>query len=102
MDKLVEKNLEKAAKKKASGKKSLTERLTGAMGNKEPEDDGVRITSEYSQYRTIRGNAAIKAKTYRNPNEGKQINYENLGEIGKAAYSVQELDRKSNSKGGKQ
>ena len=102
MDKLVEKNLEKAAKKKASGKKSLTERLTGAMGNKEAEDDGVRITSEYSQYRTIRGNAAIKAKTYRNPNEGKQINYENLGEIGKAAYSVQELDRKSNSKGGKQ
>ena len=27
---------------------------------------------------------------------------DNLGEIGKAAYSVQELDRKSNSKGGKQ
>ncbi|MBR5046663.1 MAG: YidC/Oxa1 family membrane protein insertase [Eubacterium sp.] len=103
MDQLVEKNLEKAAKKKASGKKSLTERITGAIaGNKEAENEGVKITSEYSQYRTIRGNASIKTKTYANPNEGKQINYEKLGEIGKAAYSVQELDRKSNPKGGNQ
>ncbi len=102
MDQLVEKNLEKAAKKKAKGRKSITERLTQAISgrNKEDENQGVKVTSIYDQYRTIRGNASIKTKTFPDPHKGQEVNYEKLGEIGKAAYSVQEFDRKNNPKGG--
>ena len=102
MDKLVEKNKEKAAKKKAKGRKSLTERFSALVTgrNKEEENAGVRVRSEYSQYRTIRGNAAIKTKTFQDPHQGQQVDYEKLGEIGKAAYSVQEFDKKNNPRGG--
>ena len=104
MDKLVEKNQEKAAKKKAKGRKSISERLSQAITgrNKEEENQGVKVTSIYDQYRTIRGNASIKTKTYPDPHKGQTVDYEKLGEIGKAAYSVQELDRKNNPRGGNQ
>lgn len=102
MDQLLEKNREKAAKKKAKGRKSLSDRLSEAVTgrNKEEENQGVKVTSIYDQYRTIRGNATIKTKTYPDPLQGQTVDYEKLGEIGKGAYIVQEFDKKNNPKGG--
>lgn len=101
LDTLVAKNREKAAKKKAKGKKSLTERI--AEKSKSAEDnEGVIITREENPYRTIKGNASIKAKVIADPFEGKKVNYDKLGEIGKSAHIMQEYEKKQNSKGGNQ
>ena len=46
------------------------------------------------------GMGEIKTKTFQDPHQGQQVDYEKLGEIGKAAYSVQEFDKKNNPRGG--
>lgn len=99
LDALVEKNRAKAAKKKAKGKKSLMERLTGSAQAAQAQANEPRKVNPLN---TISGNAALKARSMANPNEGKKISYENLGPIGKAAYSVEEYDRTHNTKGGNQ
>lgn len=96
LDKLVEKNRAKAAKKKAKGKKSFMERLTDSANAQANEQITVNPLN------TITGNAALKTKSMANPNGDKKVSYENLGPIGKAAYSVEEYDRAHNTKGGNQ
>ena len=104
IDKLVEKNREKAAKKKAKGKKSITERITekAKSADADQKNDGVVVTRDVNPLMTIKGNAAIKTKVIADPAEGKKVNYSKLGEIGKAAYSVQEYEKNQNPKGGNQ
>ena len=107
LEKLVAKNREKAAKKrekrKASGKKTITERMKDSLAGsgKEETNEGVKHSYVNEQYHTIKGNAAIKTKVIADPNDGKKVAYDKLGEIGKAAYSVQEYNKK-NARGGNQ
>ncbi len=101
LDKLVEKNRKKAAKKKEKGRKSLMERIMPSGQPSANTDEGVVVTHKYEPLRTISGNAALKTKTMSDPNNGKAIDYDKLGEIGKAAHLVSQYD-KDNTRGGNQ
>ncbi len=98
LDQLVAKSRAKAAKKKAKGKKSFTER----MMNTQSQDTANGEPRQVNPLRTIKGNAAIKTKPMSNPNDGKKVNRSKLGPISKAAYSVDEYNKLQNTKGGKQ
>lgn len=101
LDELVAKNREKAAKKKAKGKKSLMERLSPDPTASGQDQEGVVRTVD--PLRTIRGNAAIKTKNMPNPNEGMaSVEYSKRGDVGKGAYAVEEYNKQHATKGGNQ
>lgn len=98
LDTLVAKNREKAKKKKAKGKKSLMERLSPNPEASGQDQEGVVRTVD--PLRTIKGNANLKTKSIADPRNGRAVDPSRLGAIGKAAYSVQEYEKKQNNKGG--
>ena len=100
LDKMIEKNRKKAAKKKAKGKKTMMERLTGAANNAE----GQRQQGT-SGRRTITDVATMNLKKMPgasgNKADGQNIDMDKLGEIGKNAYLVSQYDKEQNTRGGK-
>lgn len=100
LEKMIEKNREKAAKKKAKGKKSLMDRLTGAAGN----TDGSGQQSAAGR-KTITEVATMNLKKMpgdpNNVANTQDIDINKLGEIGKNAYLVSQYDKEQNTRGGK-
>lgn len=100
LEKMIEKNREKAAKKKAKGKKSLMDRLTGAAGN----TDGSGQQSVAGR-KTITEVATMNLKKMpgdpNNVANTQDIDINKLGEIGKNAYLVSQYDKEQNTRGGK-
>ena len=102
MDEMVEKNLEKAEKKRKSGKKSLVDRVmdkTKDFRNTDTADTGSEEYSESKMYHF----ANMKTKKLVPPlMEGKEYYGElerrdmsNSGVISKRAYMVSEYDKKN-------
>lgn len=100
LEKMIEKNREKAAKKKAKGKKSLMDRLTGTAGN----TDGSGQQSAAGR-KTITEVATMNLKKMpgdpNNVANTQDIDINKLGEIGKNAYLVSQYDKEQNTRGGK-
>ena len=99
IEKMIEKNRKKAAKKKAKGKKTLMERLTGAAG--EADGSGQQSASG----RTITDVATMNLKKMpggsKNAADVQNVDIDKLGEIGKKAYLVSQYEKKQNTGGGK-
>ena len=99
IEKMIEKNRKKAAKKKAKGKKTLMERLTGAAG--EADGSGQQSASG----RTITDVATMNLKKMpggsKNATDVQNVDIDKLGEIGKKAYLVSQYEKKQNTGGGK-
>lgn len=98
LDKMIEKNREKAAKKKAKGKKTMMERLTGAADNADNQQ-------QVSGRKTITDVATMNLKkmpgTSGSSANGQNVDVDQLGEIGKNAYLVSQYDKEQNTRGGK-
>ena len=98
LDKMIEKNREKAAKKKAKGKKTMMERLTGAADNAENQQ-------QVSGRKTITDVATMNLKKMPGASgssaNGQNVDVDQLGEIGKNAYLVSQYDKEQNTRGGK-
>lgn len=107
VEKMIEKNREKAAKKKAKGKKSFMERLTDT--SKEAEQAKEEYKNGKNSYNSIREISLINTKKLNSvvdqnrDKNGKVINidYKSLGEIGKNAYLVSSLEEENKTRGGK-
>lgn len=100
IEKMIEKNRAKAAKKKAKGKKTIMERLTGSANNAEGQNQqGV------SGRKTITDVATMNLKKMpgvsNNSDDSQNIDVDKLGEIGKNAYLVSQYDKEQNTRGGK-
>lgn len=98
LDKMIEKNLAKAAKKKAKGKKTIMERLTGTA-------DKADSQQQISGRKTITDVATMNLKKMPGAS-GSSVNDQNvdvdkLGEIGKNAYLVSQYEKEQNTRGGK-
>lgn len=98
LDKMIEKNLAKAAKKKAKGKKTIMERLTGTADKAESQQ-------QISGRKTITDVATMNLKKMPGAS-GSSVNDQNvdvdkLGEIGKNAYLVSQYEKEQNTRGGK-
>lgn len=80
LDKMIEKNREKAAKKKAKGKKTMMERLTGAADNADNQQ-------QVSGRKTITDVATMNLKKMPGASgssaNGQNVDVDQLGEIGK-------------------
>ncbi len=100
LDKMIEKNRKKAAKKKAKGKKTMMERLTGVANNTEGQSQ-----QGTSGSRTITDVATMNLKKMPgasgNKFDDQNIDMDKLGEIGKNAYLVSQYDKEQNTRGGK-
>mgnify|MGYP002796814134 FL=1 len=98
LDKMIEKNREKAAKKKAKGKKTMLERLTGAADNADNQQ-------QVSGRKTITDVATMNLKKMPGASgssaNGQNVDVDQLGEIGKNAYLVSQYDKEQNTRGGK-
>lgn len=98
LDKMIEKNREKAAKKKAKGKKTMMERLTGAADNADNQQ-------QVSGRKTITDVATMNLKKMPGASgssaNGQNVDVDQLGEIGKNAYLVSQYDKEQNTRGGK-
>ena len=98
LDKMIEKNREKAAKKKAKGKKTMMERLTGAADNADNQQ-------QVSGRNTITDVATMNLKKMPGASgssaNGQNVDVDQLGEIGKNAYLVSQYDKEQNTRGGK-
>lgn len=98
LDKMIEKNREKAAKKKAKGKKTMMERLTGAADNADNQQ-------QVSGRKTITDVATMNLKKIPGASgssaNGQNVDVDQLGEIGKNAYLVSQYDKEQNTRGGK-
>ena len=98
LDKMIEKNREKAAKKKAKGKKTMMERLTGAADNADNQQ-------QVSGRKTITDVATMNLKKMPGASgssaNGQNVDVDKLGEIGKNAYLVSQYDKEQNTRGGK-
>lgn len=100
LEKMIEKNRQKAAKKKAKGKKSLMDRLTGAAGNA----DGAGQQNAAGR-QTITEVATMNLKKMPGDSNSvadtQNIDISKLGDIGKNAYLVSQYDKEQNTRGGK-
>lgn len=98
LDKMIEKNREKAAKKKAKDKKTMMERLTGAADNADNQQ-------QVSGRKTITDVATMNLKKMPGASgssaNGQNVDVDQLGEIGKNAYLVSQYDKEQNTRGGK-
>ena len=98
LDKMIEKNREKAAKKKEKGKKTMMERLTGAADNADNQQ-------QVSGRKTITDVATMNLKKMPGASgssaNGQNVDVDQLGEIGKNAYLVSQYDKEQNTRGGK-
>ena len=98
LDKMIEKNREKAAKKKAKGKKTMMERLTGVADNADNQQ-------QVSGRKTITDVATMNLKKMPGASgssaNGQNVDVDQLGEIGKNAYLVSQYDKEQNTRGGK-
>lgn len=98
LDKMIEKNREKAAKKKAKGKKTMMERLTGAADNADNQQ-------QVSGRKTITDVATMNLKKMPGASgssaNGQNVDVDQLGEISKNAYLVSQYDKEQNTRGGK-
>ena len=100
IDKMIEKNRAKAAKKKAKGKKSLMDRLTGAAQNTEQAGG-----QSASGRKTITDIASMNLKKMPGGSSDtadmQNIDLDKLGKIGRNAYLVSQYDKEQNTRGGK-
>ncbi|MDO5147227.1 MAG: YidC/Oxa1 family membrane protein insertase [Eubacteriales bacterium] len=99
LDKMIEKNREKAAKKKAKGKKSMMERLTNASAKAED----AQVASRQNTMTDIANMNLKKLHSSTSADrEGKvSVDRSKLGEIGKNAYLVSQYEEEQNTRGGK-
>lgn len=100
IDKMIEKNRAKAAKKKAKGKKSLMDRLTGAAQNTEQAGG-----QSASGRKTITDIASMNLKKMPGGSSDtadmQNVDLDKLGKIGRNAYLVSQYDKEQNTRGGK-
>lgn len=100
VDKLIEKNREKAAKKKAKGKKSLMERLmnssSGSEENNQKYVSGKKTVTDVATMNLKKINGSSKTVT-----DDNSVDVNKLGEIGKKAYLVSQYEKEQNTRGGK-
>lgn len=98
LDKMIEKNLAKAAKKKAKGKKTIMERLTGTADKAESQQ-------QISGRKTITDVATMNLKKMPGASgsfvNDQNVDVDKLGEIGKNAYLVSQYEKEQNTRGGK-
>ncbi len=108
LDEMIKKNQEKAAKKKAKGKKSLTQRLTSMQsGQAEETKQGNAVNRTHNN--TITSIASINTKKIKAKDDKdrdaqgnlKNIDYDSMGEISKKAYLVSHYDEENKTRGGK-
>jgi YidC/Oxa1 family membrane protein insertase len=106
MDAIIEKNREKAAKKKEKGKKSLMDRLMDPMkGSADMEGTSVNGTST----KGIKDIANMNLKKMSLPSGSNKVDTDNmssedidsLGVISKNAYLVAKYEKEHNPRGGK-
>lgn len=101
IDKMIEKNRAKVAKKKAKGKKSLMERLMNTSAKAEAAKE------EYvSRQTTMNSLAHMNLKKISSPTSADKdghvsVDRSKLGEIGKNAYLVSQYNEEQNTRGGK-
>ena len=105
IDELVKKNVEKAAKKKKKGKKSITERVMNAATGTSSSGS----VKDYSTFKTTRDIATMKTRNIQMPSvDGKdynevldKIDTTKTGAISRRAFRVLQYDKENNTKGGK-
>lgn len=106
LDKMIEKNRAKAAKKKAKGKKSFMERLTDTSGKAE---DAKQEYNNQARNNSITNIASMNLRKISSPASLNSSDLENmeskdfdaLGEISKNAYLVNKYDKEHSNRGGK-
>ena len=106
MDKMIEKNREKAAKKKKKGKKSLMDRLMATSNNAEAAKKEYKEGNTSSKITSIAAMNLKKLPSSGSMSDADTANYDavdidQLGEIGKNAYLVSKYEKEHNTRGGK-
>ena len=93
---MVDKNIAKAEKKKAKGKKSIMERLTQHSAETEAAKE------EYeNRANTMREISTMNLKKINSNVDSQNVDTSTLGEIGKKAYLVSQYEKEHNTRGGK-
>lgn len=105
MDEMIAKNKEiaeaKRAKKKAKGKKSLSERMNNMVNEAETET-AAKIDDKFAN--SPYGGRIYKAATVNTKKmnaEAKKVDMDTLGELGRNAHIVARYDEEQKAKGGK-